>query len=117
MHLVILNWFTAIKWAIGVAHSLSFNLFSFVINLLYLSLTYQIFNDPSIFLSKCDKWIKAYHLSDNDGESDSNQSISKDSWFWPDLIQKLDYYCLEIYDVSLSCLGTQINLTRSKLKL
>ena len=89
-----------------------------LIDLAHLKVSANSLNfDPSKFLSKCEKWIKAYHLSDNDGKSDSNQSVSVDSWFWQDLIRKLDYYCLEIYDVSLSCLKTQINLTRSKLKL
>ena len=73
--------------------------------------------DTLIFLSKCDKWIKGYHLSDNDGESDSNQGISKDSWFWPNLKKNIDYYSLEIYDTPLSFLETQIQLTQSKLKL
>ena len=30
----------------------------------------------------CDPWIKAYHLSDNNGLSDTNEPFSEDAWFW-----------------------------------
>jgi len=52
--------------------------------------------DPVDFMDKCDSWINAYHLSDNDGLSDSNDLVRNDSWFWPYLKPGLDYYSLEI---------------------
>lgn len=54
--------------------------------------------NPGDFLTLCDEWIAAYHLSDNDGERDSNEPISVDSWFWPYLRRDLNYYSLEIYN-------------------
>ena len=47
--------------------------------------------------SLCNKWIKAYHFSDNDGLSDTNGSINSSSWFIKYFNRNLDYYSLEIY--------------------
>jgi len=65
---------------------------------------------PVEFLVQCNKWIQAYHLSDNDGKSDSNEIMTERSWFWPYLKSDLDYYSLEIYNVSPSILSQQDNL-------
>jgi len=67
------------------------------------------------FLERCSKWIKAIHLSDNDGKSDSNQEISNDSWFWPFIKKDLDYYSLEIYNKSPEDLFDQLSFAKSKL--
>jgi sugar phosphate isomerase/epimerase len=63
--------------------------------------------DPIEFLSKCDEWISAYHLSDNDGTRDSNEPFSKDSWFWPYIKKDLNYYSIEVYTDDLSLLKNQ----------
>ena len=34
------------------------------------------------FFEKCDELIGGYHLSDNDGLSDSNKVYDENSWFW-----------------------------------
>ncbi len=73
--------------------------------------------DPKDFLRNCDQWIKAYHLSDNDGTRDSNECFSEAAWFWPLLKNNLDYYSLEIYGASVETLLDQIRLTRKKLKV
>jgi sugar phosphate isomerase/epimerase len=52
---------------------------------------------PVEFLHSCDNWIRAYHLSDNDGTEDNNRAISDVSWFWPHLKRDLHYYSLEVY--------------------
>lgn len=62
-------------------------------------------------------WIKGYHLSDNDGESDSNQCISVKSWFWEVLLSNLEYYSLEVYGVDTSGLLDQHNLTLNQLNM
>lgn len=67
--------------------------------------------DPIEFLTTCEPWIQAYHLSDNDGTSDSNEAVSKDSWFWPHIRKDLDYYSLEVYGVDVSQLKAQRELT------
>ena len=71
--------------------------------------------DPVDFLNTCRPWIRAYHLSDNDGKSDSNMPISKSSWFWPYLLKNLDYYSLEIYNIDMSVMSDQLSLTSAEL--
>ena len=65
--------------------------------------------------SKCDSWIKAYHFSDNDGKSDTNNSVDADSWFWPHIKKKENYYTLEIYNIDMIDLKEQVNITNDQL--
>ena len=68
--------------------------------------------DRISFLKKLDEWIFAYHLSDNDGNSDSNQKIRLDSWFWPYIKSNLDYYSIEVYGEEPEELVKQKELTQ-----
>ena len=68
--------------------------------------------DRISFLKKLDKWIFAYHLSDNDGNSDSNEKIRLDSWFWPYIKNNLDYYSIEVYGEEPEELVKQKELTQ-----
>jgi sugar phosphate isomerase/epimerase len=52
-------------------------------------------------------YIKAYHLSDNDGKRDSNQKVTSNSWFWDVINKSLDSYTLEIYGLSNEELKSQ----------
>jgi sugar phosphate isomerase/epimerase len=74
-----------------------------------------LFN-PIDFLEECNSWIRAYHLSDNDGTRDSNQMVDEGSWFWNYLRRDLDYYSLEIYGVGVEELLSQIEITTTKLQ-
>ncbi len=56
------------------------------------------------------KYIKAIHLSDNDGKSDTNSVIKKNSWFLKILKKNLDYYSIEVYSKDIKLLKSQINL-------
>ena len=69
------------------------------------------------FLETVSPWIRAYHLSDNDGLSDSNKPVTKDSWFWPYIKKNLDYYSLEVYGNSPLELVEQLRLTESQIKI
>ena len=71
--------------------------------------------NPKIFLSVLDKWISAYHFSDNDGTSDDNQKFTKDSWFWPYIKRNLDYYSIEVYNTSIEELKKQRDLAFSMI--
>ena len=51
------------------------------------------------FFSGLDNYIDGYHLSDNDGFEDSNDKISKNSWFWQYIDKNADYFSLEIYNI------------------
>tara|TARA_B110000858_G_scaffold198405_1_gene264661 strand:+ start:3896 stop:4744 length:849 start_codon:yes stop_codon:yes gene_type:complete len=48
-------------------------------------------------LKRLNPYIGGYHLSDNDGKTDSNDFFSEKSWFWEDLRKDLDYYSIEVY--------------------
>ena len=57
--------------------------------------------DPKAFLLDIEKWIGAYHFSDNNGFSDDNEPFTKNSWFWPYIKKNLDYYSIEVYNVEI----------------
>jgi len=64
---------------------------------------------------KVKPWIRAYHLSDNDGNFDSNHPVTESSWFWSVLNPQLDYYTLEIYQSSVPQLVEQFDLVTQKI--
>ena len=61
------------------------------------------------------KYIKAIHLSDNDGKADTNSTIKKNSWFLKILKKNLDYYSIEVYSKNIKLLKSQINLIKNHL--
>lgn len=61
------------------------------------------------------KFIKAIHLSDNNGKADTNSKIRKDSWFLKILKKNLDYYSIEVYSKSIKLLKSQINLIKKNI--
>lgn len=59
------------------------------------------------------KWIRAYHLSDNDGINDSNGFFSKNSWFANLLSKKkVRYVTVEVYDKNIEKLKSQIKIAK-----
>jgi len=72
--------------------------------------------DPIKALIELAEFTFAYHLSDNDGVSDSNGIVSEKSWFWPYLKKNVAYHVLEVYNISGNALLEQVNLTRDLLK-
>ena len=71
--------------------------------------------DKVSFLKNLDKWIFAYHLSENNGKKDSNKKISPDSWFWPYIKKNLDYYSIEVYGEEPEELFKQKELTQNMI--
>ncbi len=71
--------------------------------------------EPSSMFKICDPWILAYHLSDNDGLSDTNESFTIDSWFWKYLKHDCNYYSIEVYNKELDEIKTLLNMTKMKL--
>lgn len=67
------------------------------------------------FIEIANEYTYAYHLSDNDGLSDSNEPVTIDSWFWPYIRKDLSYYSLEVYERSVSELKRQVELTEKIL--
>lgn len=68
------------------------------------------------FIETCNKFIKGYHFSDNDGSSDSNHPIHYNSWFWKYINRNLDYYTLEVYNLPFDRYLSQYNLLNQFLK-
>lgn len=60
------------------------------------------------FLSKCKKWIKGYHLSDNDRLIDLNNKIKRNSWFLKHINLKDIYLSLEINTQSFNEINNQL---------
>lgn len=60
-------------------------------------------------------WIKAYHLSENNGLEDLNLPVEEWSWFWNCIRKDLDYYSLEVYGISEDAMSRQVNFVENKL--
>ena len=69
--------------------------------------------DPNRYLRKLNKFIKAYHLSDNNGLSDQNRNVEKNSWFWKHIKKDVDYCTLELKDLRVTNLKRQIRLVKN----
>ena len=73
--------------------------------------------DPQKMFQICKNRIGGYHLSDNDGLSDTNQAFNSEAWFWKYLNPLVDYISIEVYSSDLSLLLDQKNLTELKLNI
>lgn len=67
------------------------------------------------FLALCDPWITGYHLSDNDGHSDSNLQLGENSWFWPHLNRDAEFFTLEIFNAGIPVIKEQLKLVGEKI--
>ena len=70
--------------------------------------------DKKNFFEICNPWVHAYHLSDNNGERDSNSPMNENSWFWS-YLKKADYYVVEVYSESIFNLYEQYLLVKNKI--
>jgi len=52
--------------------------------------------DPAAGLEATSRFVRGYHLSDNDGMSDSNGGVTAESWFWPYLDPEVPTATLEV---------------------
>lgn len=71
--------------------------------------------DKKQAINELKQYIKGYHLSDNDGKTDSNEVITNDSWFWSIIDNHLDYYSIEVYNTSSQKLVEQFKLVKKLL--
>ena len=63
------------------------------------------------------QWIIACHLSDNDGQTDSNEVLTAQSWFWEPLAMYLTatpVWILEVYEITPAVIHEQLDLIRSE---
>ncbi len=66
----------------------------------------------SEFLKKFDNKIKAYHISDNSGDLDTNDVVTKNSWFWQYLKKDKAYYTFELKTENTNIIKDQIKMLR-----
>lgn len=69
--------------------------------------------DPVRQIQELAPFVRAVHLSDNDGERDSNEKLTRQSWFWPALVKYMDRptaYILEVYNLSPEEIMSQLEL-------
>lgn len=71
--------------------------------------------DKNKFLKKCDKFIKAYHISDNNSVKDQNNLISQRSWFWKNIKKDAEFYSLEIKTKFIKEIKNQLKIMKDKL--
>lgn len=73
--------------------------------------------DAIAAIKKIAPWIIACHLSDNDGQTDSNQVLTSQSWFWEPLAKYLKtkpVWILEVYEITPDVIHEQLSLMRSE---
>ena len=73
--------------------------------------------NPKKMFDMCEDRIGGYHLSDNNGLSDTNQAFNSESWFWKHLNPSIKYISVEVYSNDINLLLDQKNLTELKLNL
>lgn len=72
--------------------------------------------DRAEFLDEVKPYIRAFHLSDNDGKTDQNLQVRKDSWFLPYLNKFPDaVLILEANDLSVDEIKQQLELLSHQL--
>lgn len=84
--------------------------------------SYAFGEDPEFHFRAFSSSIKAFHLSDNNGISDTNDPICDESWFLPYLKQFLKRskfptpLVIEVYDISPAEICEQISLLEARLR-
>lgn len=81
---------------------------------LNVSATSENFNKVE-FLQETRSLTHAYHISENDGMSDMNLPVSKESWFWEFINPNLDYYSLEVNSQDFNVLKEQLSIAEDSL--
>lgn len=91
-----------IKFLLDVAHlKVSSNILNFNLDEAY---------------DRIEKFVAAYHLSDNDGMNDTNDLITENSWFMSRLKKDAFFYTIEVYKDEPNVLLNQLNLIKSQIK-
>ena len=67
------------------------------------------------YLKKADSWIRGYHMSDNNGLSDTNSIIEENSWFWNYINKDIEFFTIEVYGLAIDEILQQIELVNSKI--
>ena len=69
----------------------------------------------SEYISKLDRYIDAYHLSDNNGLFDQNKIFDKKCWFWEFIKNNKKFCTVEVYKQNIKKLKQLLKLVESKI--
>ena len=61
------------------------------------------------------KYISAYHLSDNDGITDSNKKFTKKAWFWKHFKKKTYFVTIEVYNATYKDYSHLVKIVQKRL--
>ena len=67
------------------------------------------------FFNSCNGRIGGYHLSENDGLSDTNEKFNQNSWFWQYIDKKIKYLTIEVYNLETHALKQLRDLVEKKI--
>ena len=82
-----------------------------LLDLAHLKISSRTLNfSASEYIKKFDKKIKAYHISDNSGELDTNDIVTENSWFWEHLKKDKAYYTFELKTENTNIIKDQIKM-------
>ena len=70
-----------------------------------------------LYLKKLSKFIKAYHLSHNNGLADQNRPFSSKTWFWKYIKKRASFCTIEVYSNNLKILKKLVEITNRKFIL
>ena len=70
---------------------------------------------PEEYLIKLNKYIQAYHLSDNNSLADENKNISHKSWFWKYIKKDSKFCTLELKNLKINNIKKQLKIVSQKL--
>ncbi len=103
---------TSIKQTENLVKYLPNNVY-ILLDLAHLKISSRTLNfSASEFLKKFDSKIKAYHISDNSGDLDTNDVVTKNSWFWQYLKKDKAYYTFELKTENTNIIKDQIKMLR-----
>lgn len=73
--------------------------------------------DAGEFVRRVRPWVRALHLSDNDGVEHQNHPVRENSWFWP-YLRDLNYFdaVIEVNALDATAIPSQLALVRRKLE-
>ena len=72
--------------------------------------------NPEKMFHMCENRIGGYHLSDNNGLSDTNHAFNSEAWFWKYINPSVNYISIEVYSSDLNLLLEQRKLTKLNIK-
>lgn len=67
------------------------------------------------YVKKLNKFIHAYHISNNNGLYDQNLEFNKRSWFWKFLKKNVKFCSVEVYSSDIKKLKKLFKITKEKL--